>query len=168
MEPTEAHSAPESEDTIEAACELARRIAKSKTRGRNYRDDVIGDALLAVARGVTDRADLENAVRRSVRREWAHETPLVPLTEELEKQIARTRTAPESAHLPLWEAIKTLPPRQYQAVVLTFWGGLAQEEAAREMGITHKAVDFLLDRAVINLRNILRGGYQNAPSRCRM
>jgi len=58
---------------------------------------------------------------------------------------------PEKTHPDLWEAMKALPARQYQAITLTYWGGMTDEAVASEMGISSQAVDALLKKAKTNL-----------------
>lgn len=59
---------------------------------------------------------------------------------------------PAAEHYDVWEAMKALPPRQYRAIVLTFWNGMSDEGVAIEMGISSQAVDSLLRKAKINLK----------------
>lgn len=130
---------------------LAQQLAKSKTNGRHYRDDVLGDALLAVAQGATDRREIENAVRNSVRREWKFGKLHPPLSEAEDHQRGGP---PERALLGLWDEVNRLPRCQCLAVVLVFWGGLTEEEASVEMGCTQTAVHIHIDRAIAKLRKI--------------
>jgi len=53
------------------------------------------------------------------------------------------------------EAMKALPPRQYRAVHLFFWGGYPQAEIAECMGTTTDAVQKLIARAQANMRLFL-------------
>jgi RNA polymerase sigma factor (sigma-70 family) len=128
---------------------LAEQIAKGKTRGRHYRDDVLGDALLAVAQGTTDRGEIENAVRKSMRREWKFVEIHAPLNDADDRQCIGP---PERARLGVWDEVNRLPRRQRQAVVLIFWAGLTEEEAAKEMGCSQVGVHIHVKRATAKLR----------------
>jgi len=139
------------------AWKLAEDVAKSKTKGRNYSDDVLGDAYLAVAQGITDRPGIENAVRRSMRQEWAFAEYHAPLATADQQHRAE---APERAKVDLWEHVQKLPPRQRDAVVLVFWDGLTQEEAAARMGVAQECIVKHLKAAFENLKKILRRGYK--------
>jgi RNA polymerase sigma factor (sigma-70 family) len=78
--------------------------------------------------------------------------------------------------LELYDALAALPPRQYQAVVLTYWGGnrsaecatdddtpsgMTQNQVAAEMGISQQAVARLLDSAKKTLREVVKAGCQS-------
>jgi RNA polymerase sigma factor (sigma-70 family) len=52
----------------------------------------------------------------------------------------------------LWEALKTLPARQYQALALAIFGGLTGAEVAAELGISGTAARTLIEKAKKNLR----------------
>lgn len=73
--------------------------------------------------------------------------------------IARRHTAKEPGlagrNAALLDAIKALPKRQYQAIVLCNWAGCGCEEIAQQMGTTPKAVEGLLARARENLKEII-------------
>ncbi len=58
---------------------------------------------------------------------------------------------PEAKNHDLWEAMKSLPARQYQAITLTYWAGMSDEAVAVEMGISSQAVDALLKKAQRNI-----------------
>ena len=128
---------------------LAHQLAKARTKGRHYHDDVLGDALLAVAEGATDRREIENAVRKSVRREWKFDEVHAPLREADDRQQIGP---PERARLGVWDEVNRLPERQRQAVILVFWEGLTEEEAAQEMGCSHVGVHIHIERATAKLR----------------
>lgn len=57
----------------------------------------------------------------------------------------------------LWAAVETLPPDQRRAVVLRFSHGLRGKEIAERMGRSEGAVKQLLFRAMVALRERLRG-----------
>ena len=49
-------------------------------------------------------------------------------------------------------ALRGLPPRQLQALLLREWQGLAYSEIADELGLSRSAVEMLLHRARRTLR----------------
>jgi RNA polymerase sigma factor (sigma-70 family) len=59
---------------------------------------------------------------------------------------------PVNTHMDLWEAMKALPYRQYQAITLAFWGGMSESSIGGELGITQQAAHALLEKAKKNLR----------------
>jgi len=79
---------------------------------------------------------------------------------------------PEAAHrLELYDALAALPPRQYQAVMLTYWGGnrsiecatgddtpsgMTLEQVGEEMGVSFGRVAQILRAAQKNLREALQ------------
>jgi RNA polymerase sigma-70 factor (sigma-E family) len=52
-------------------------------------------------------------------------------------------------------AVRTLPPRQREALVLRYYGDLSQAQIAGAMGISQGAVKSYLARAIIALRSVL-------------
>ena len=129
--------------------QLARQIAKAKTYGRHYRDDVLGDAFLAVAEGATTREEIENAIRCAVIKEWTYSDRHRPVSE-----IREPIGPPERAKFDVWGEVYRLPLRQRLAVVLVFCEGFTEEQVAAEMGCTDVAVHRLTDRAIRRLRKI--------------
>lgn len=63
--------------------------------------------------------------------------------------------SPSAKYCDLWEAKKALPPQQYQAIVLTYWGRLSQTEIAAEMGLSQQRVGQILKDAKINIGSAL-------------
>ena len=55
-------------------------------------------------------------------------------------------------------ALRTLPPRQREALVLRYYGDLSVAQIAGTMGISRGAVNSHLSRAMIALRSVLEGG----------
>jgi|SRR5271157_2579962 len=135
---------------------IARQLAKAKTNGRHYRDDVLGDALLAVAQGAIDQRGIENAIRTSVLREWRHSERYRPMDEV---QDQHRSGPPERAQLGMWDEVNRLPQRQRMAVVLVFWDGLTEEEASVEMGCSQAVVHIHIYRAIRKLRKYFRPVY---------
>src|SRR5581483_7190779 len=141
--------------------EIARQLTKAKTNGRHYEDDVLGHALLAVAQGATAQSEIENAVRRSARREWKFAEVHAPLSEADDRQ---RWGPPERAQLGVSQAVDRLPSRQRQAIILVFWERLTQEEAAQEMGCSHQTVFGYLKCAITKLRKIFSTRTAKRPS----
>jgi DNA-directed RNA polymerase specialized sigma subunit len=128
---------------------LAQQLAKAKTAGRHYRDDVLGDAFLAVAEGASTRDEIENAIRCAVIKEWTYSDRHGPICD-----IHEPIGPPERAKFDVWGEVYRLPPRQRLAIELVFCEGFTEEESAVRMGCTDIAVHRLLDRAIQRLRKI--------------
>jgi RNA polymerase sigma factor (sigma-70 family) len=62
--------------------------------------------------------------------------------------------------LELYAILGALPPRQYRAVMLHFWGNLTQAQIADEMGIDQATVCRTLESAKKTLRACINGGSQ--------
>ena len=134
----------------------AEMIAKAETRDKHYRDDVVGAARLAVASGATDPQDIRRAIRRAIGKEVTYTYRNVSISVD----VASTD---KGEYVALWEALKALPPRQYRAVVLVYWVGLSEEEAAAEMGIVRTTVEYLIGRAEENIKKILGTPVNSRP-----
>jgi RNA polymerase sigma factor (sigma-70 family) len=52
-------------------------------------------------------------------------------------------------------ALRSLPPRQQEALVLRYYGGLSEAQIASAMGISRGAVKTHTARAVASLRAVL-------------
>ena len=137
---------------------MARLIAGQKSGDRQYRDDVISEAYLAVANGASTKREVENAVRASLRGEWEDEDRHV----NLQISDAVARNVPERARPDLWGAMAKLTSQQRAVVVLTFWYGLEQDEIADIFGCSQQAVGRTLGRAINALKKILVGGCKTA------
>ena len=119
------------------------------------RDELISTGYLALAALDTEpdealavivaRRAMIGAVRKNERRNRGRvDDPI--------EALPGVRLRPEGAHVDLWEAMKALPSRQYQAVMLTYWGGQSESAVAVEMGVSHQAVHALIEKAKINIR----------------
>jgi predicted DNA-binding protein (UPF0251 family) len=143
----------------------AGRIAKAIGRGR-FREEVLGDAYLALVEAEANGMSPEEAERRvrdkcrnAVRRQWRYENRI--------SFVAPKGASVATSHADLWEAIKVLPPRQYRAVVLYFWEGLSGSEIAVEMQCSRKAVENLIGRALSAIKNIFSDNRGFLPSSLR-
>lgn len=63
---------------------------------------------------------------------------------------------PANTHPDLWEAMKALSPRQYQAITLKFWGNLTDAAIGEEMGISGRAVGRLIERSIKNINGCVQ------------
>jgi RNA polymerase sigma factor (sigma-70 family) len=62
---------------------------------------------------------------------------------------------PANTHPDLWEAMKALPARQYQAITLVFWGGKTLADVAGEMGVSFQRVAQIVQEAKKNIHAAL-------------
>ena len=128
---------------------LAQQIAKAKTAGRHYRDDVLGDVFLAVAEGASTRDEIENAMRCAVIKEWTYSDRHGAICD-----VHEPVGPPERAKFDLWGEVYQLPPQQRLAVVLVFCEGFTEEEAGEEMGCTRDTVHGYINCAIEKFRKI--------------
>jgi RNA polymerase sigma factor (sigma-70 family) len=138
------------------------RYAMRGVRGR-AREDMAADGRLALAeaylkgkRGEDLLRKVQHACRTSARREWRYDSKIAFSAPSF------SPGKPDGEFLELWDAVKTLPSRQYLAVFLTYWGGMSDEEVAIEMGITSQAVDTLLQKAYKKIKKCV-GGWNKHP-----
>ena len=64
---------------------------------------------------------------------------------------------PVNSHPDLWDAMKALPAREYQAITLAYWGGKTQVEIATEMGVDQATVSRILESAKKSLWACING-----------
>jgi len=62
---------------------------------------------------------------------------------------------PLNTHPDLWEAMKALPARQYQAITLLFWGQKTLADIASEMGVSFQRVSQIIQDAKRNIHSAL-------------
>ena len=130
----------------ESLYEMARVIADGKADGKHYREDIISDAYLAVARGADSPSEIQNAIRRTLRKEWYREN----------RHASLKLGAPERARLDIWGALEALDERQRAVVVLMFWEDLTQEEIAEELGVGQQHISRILSGALYAMHEYFR------------
>jgi len=69
----------------------------------------------------------------------------------------KQKLQPLNTHPDLWEAMKALPARQYQAITLAYWGGETQAEIAVELGVDQATVSRTLEAAKKSLHACING-----------
>jgi len=151
------------------------RLAMARLHDRAAAEDVVQEAFCGLYRRWTYLAETASAPAylrasvlngcRSVQRGRARgQAPL-------EEQAPRDRSAPltpsaESAVLAreerraVWAGLRTLPPRQREAVTLRYLGGLSVPDVARIMSVADGTVKSAISRGLGSL-----GGYLQAQGR---
>ncbi|MFG2548185.1 SigE family RNA polymerase sigma factor [Streptomyces sp. NPDC048594] len=133
----------DAEDLVaEAFYQLQRRWHKVKDK----------DAAIGYLRGVIlNLARMRLRHLRVVRR---HAQTTMESTEESAEQHALLR----DEHRHVVDALRTLPARQHQVLVLRYWLDLSEAEIARTMGISPGSVKSHASRGMAKLSRILTGG----------
>ena len=67
----------------------------------------------------------------------------------------KQKLQPANTHPDLWEAMKALPAREYQAITLIYWGGKTQADVAVEMGVSRPRVAQIIASAEKKIQNAL-------------
>lgn len=159
-----------------------------KSHLRSLGEDALAEGWLAVAEavksydrktGVPFAGYVESKVKYALwnlfkreRRRWRHEIPVNEGEDENSPGGFRLDLQPGSANIEveielmelgqqLEAAIKALPERQRQALVLTMFGDNKLAEAAVGLGITAQGVHNLRQRALTRLKRQLAGMYVN-------
>ncbi|MGQ0529460.1 MAG: RNA polymerase sigma factor [Panacagrimonas sp.] len=153
----------------------ALRMAELATGNRDDALDAVQDSMLALARNYRDRsADqwpplffriLQHALLQQRRRQRRQRRWLGWLDSDAEVLDAIPDPAPDPAHRAdqdqtmsrLDHALRTLPLRQQQVVLLRVWQGLDTADTARAMGCGQGSVKTHLSRALHALRRELAG-----------
>ena len=65
-------------------------------------------------------------------------------------------------HEPLWQALRTLPPRQRAVMVLRYYDGLSEAEIAHALGVTQGTVKSQASKAIASLRQKLVSGEEGS------
>lgn len=141
------------------------RTAYLLTGDVHHAEDLLQTALTKtyLAWSRVDPATAEAYVRTTMtrtyiswwRRKWRGERP----TEDLAAADGRGRTrtpdlaAVVTTHSVLWEAVKSLPPKQRAAVVLRFYEDLTEPQTAELLGCSVGNVKSQISRALTTLRS---------------
>jgi RNA polymerase sigma-70 factor (sigma-E family) len=140
------------------------RLAYFLTGDADSAEDIVQDAFVRIFSrfAVTGGPDsfpaylnqtIVNLARRRLRRRAVEKRVL---------DVVRTRQSQTVVHDDdlgtrdeLWEALRRLPTRQREAVVLRYYGDMTEYEAANAIGCSVAAVNSLITRALRNLRAVL-------------
>lgn len=137
---------------------LAKRVPSSEA------DDLVQEVFLAL-RARSAAADIQNVegylfktavsvLARQRRRRtwrWGEQEPIAD-HEDLQDEVSPERVAISRDRLRrIIEALKAVPPRSAEAFFLSRFEQMTNEEVARRMGVSVKAVEQLLGRAVRHL-----------------
>jgi len=142
------------------------RLAIVMLGDRAAAEDVVQDAFLGLYRrwaGLSDPANALTYVRSAVLNRCRNE--LRQRGRSRSHELAAVAVAGESAeaavlvgeeHQRVLAAIRALPDRQREALVLRFYLDMSEEEAARAMGISRGTVKSATHRAVAALGRMLK------------
>ena len=127
--------------------------------GPTAAEELTQDAFLAAHRNWHDVADLDDPIQ------WVSRVARNLATSRFRRLGAEARALarldrPEPVHLSesatdVWEAIRYLPRRQREVVVLCYLEGFTRIEAAADLGVSPETVKTHLDRARAALANRL-------------
>jgi RNA polymerase sigma factor (sigma-70 family) len=103
------------------------------------------------------RTAVLNRARSALRQRGTARRFLRTTTEERAEDVdAGVLLADE--HRAVLQAVRTLPPRQQEILVLRYWSGLSEAEIAQTLGISRGAVKSQASRAIDKLETIMKGG----------
>lgn len=105
-----------------------------------------GDPLAYVRRSM---ANANISRWRKLRRETLVDSP---------PEGAPLRQADPFEHEPLWQALRSLPPRQRAVIVLRYYEGLSEAEIAESLGVRPGTVKSQASKAIASLRTRLEEG----------
>ena len=74
---------------------------------------------------------------------------------DMEKDHIDRETKKEE-YAALYKAIRQLRPRQQEMVRMIYFEGISQEDAANKLGIAQASVSITLNRAIRNLKKIMK------------
>jgi len=142
------------------------RLAIVMLGDRAAAEDVVQDAFLGLYRhwaGLTDPANALAYVRSAVLNGCRNALRQRGRPGHLEPPVA-AGDSPEAAvligeeHQQVLAAVRALPERQREALVLRFYLDMSEEQAARAMGISRGTVKSATSRAVAALGRMLKEG----------
>jgi RNA polymerase sigma-70 factor (sigma-E family) len=150
------------------------RLAVIMLGDRAAAEDVVQDAFLGLYRhwgGLSDRANAltyvrssvlngcRNALRQRTRREQRYGGPdQAAAWGEPVAASAETMALVSEEHRRTLDAIRRLPDRQREALVLRYYLDMSEEQTARAMGISRGTVKSATSRAVAALGRMLEEG----------
>ncbi|HEY7144929.1 MAG TPA: sigma factor-like helix-turn-helix DNA-binding protein [Streptosporangiaceae bacterium] len=139
------------------------RLAALLTADTSSAEAIVQDSFVAMHRSwarFRDQDDALDYLRRSVvtrSRSAARPDGSAPGAQLREAEPARPGSAGPAAGGqpgPLWPAIRALPPMQREGVVLRFYLGLPDRQAAAAMGVSPEVVRTQLARAIAALKSL--------------
>jgi RNA polymerase sigma-70 factor (sigma-E family) len=140
------------------------RLAIVMLGDRAAAEDVVQDAFLGLYRrwaGLADPANALTYVRSAVLNRCRNELRRRGRSRDQRAEVAASESAEAAAligeeHQRVLAAIRALPERQREALVLRFYLDMSEEEAARTMGISRGTVKSATHRAVAALGRMLK------------
>ena len=140
------------------------RLAIVMLGDRAAAEDVVQDAFLGLYRHWARLADPANALtyaRSAVLNRCRNELRRRGRSGDQRAEVAASESAEAAAlvgeeHQQVLTAIRALPDRQREALVLRFYLDMSEEEAARTMGISRGTVKSATHRAVAALGRMLK------------
>ncbi|HWJ44576.1 MAG TPA: sigma-70 family RNA polymerase sigma factor [Gaiellaceae bacterium] len=147
---------------------LCRLLLRDPDEAEDAAQQVFLSAHQALVRGSLPRdraawiaAIARNECRARIRARMREPLSLPELPSDLpDPLLAAIRGADLDA---VWAALRALPRRQRNALVLRELGGLSYHELGRALGISHSAVESLLFRARQQVRGMLAGAHAAVP-----
>jgi RNA polymerase sigma factor (sigma-70 family) len=113
-------------------------------------------AYLIAKRSLIDWARKEQLRRKGRQESGVRDTsPGSDPSPEAENIPEYRATAAADVFARIWEAVKALPDRQREAMILAYWGGQDTRESGALMGVTDRAVQGLLAKGQVSLKKIL-------------
>jgi RNA polymerase sigma-70 factor (sigma-E family) len=155
--------------TLYAAHRLALvRLATLLVDDQASAEDVVQDAFLGLYRNrdrVRDRdaavgylrTAVVNRARSALRQRGTARRFLRTTTEERAEDVDAGVLLADEQHAVL-QAVRELPPRQQEILVLRYWSGLSEAEIAQTLGISRGAVKSQASRGIDKLETIMKGG----------
>ncbi len=134
---------------------------------RTAAEDVVQDAFFGLYRNwgrLTDpvnalayvRASVLNGCRGALRQRIRHERRLSVVADAATAESAESAVLLGEEHREVLAAVRRLPDRQREALVLRFYLGVSEEETARAMGISRGTVKSSTSRALAALGRMLK------------
>jgi len=131
-------------------------------------EDVVQDAFFGLYRnwaGLSDpakalayvRASVLNGCRAALRQRLRRDRRRLSAADAAAAESAESAVLLREEHREVLAAVRRLPERQREALVLRFYLGVSEEETARAMGISRGTVKSATSRALTALGRTLRG-----------